>query len=255
MGASLGGSLFVRNAIKYDYCVTEAIASLAALCDDVFVLDCQSDDGTTEGLENFCFGFSNVRYQSNGNWNCAQDFNRLRILANTCIDQLDTDWHFMLQADEVLHEDSFGPIRMFINSNHGFRTCMVRRFNLFGDVDHYINPELPQKPCGDVPIRLGKKGIHSLGDAENLDRIYTCQDWIQRIKIFHYGFVRKNVVEKAIDMQSWFWQDPSRVDSRLIEMDKRGVWEPHELIQKENLLPIPCSHPKFSKEWADARRS
>ena len=65
MGKTLGGSLFVRNAIQYDYCVEEAIESLAACCDEVFVLDCQSDDGTTEKLGDWISSspFSNIKYQ------------------------------------------------------------------------------------------------------------------------------------------------------------------------------------------------
>lgn len=79
---TLGGSIFVRNAIKYDYCIKESIACLAALCDEVFILDCQSDDGTTEMLAEYILAnFKNVRYQTNGNWNCSDTYHKLAMLA------------------------------------------------------------------------------------------------------------------------------------------------------------------------------
>ena len=256
---TLGGSLFVRNAIRYDYCVKEAVASLAALCDDVFILDCQSEDGTTDMLGDYISAnFKNVRYQTNGNWDCGKDYHKLSKLANMCINHLRTDWHFMLQADEVIHESSFPAIRRLIEapSPHGRRTIAVRRFNLFGTVDQHIRLDLPHKPCSDCPVRLGTKGTVAKGDGESLEWTNTDRSHIDQVLIYHYGYVRedrKNIT-KAVDMQRWFFNDPTKVDGRLLEMQKTGVWEPYKLIAQTGLTPIPTPHPKFSSAWAAKRR-
>ena len=258
---TLGGSLFVRNAIQYDYCVKEAVASLAALCDEVFILDCQSDDGTTQMLGDYISeNFSNVKYQTNGDWNCGKDYKKLATLANACIKHLNTDWHFMLQADEVIHEDSFETIRKIINENKkvGRQTFAVRRFNLFGTVDHHIRFDLPQKPCSDQPVRIGTKGTKAKGDAESLEWTNIDKSHINEILIYHYGYVRHDVqnIQKAVDMQSWFW-GPGRenqVDGRLLTMRETGKWEPYKLLAESSVTPIPKPHPRFSKAWADERR-
>lgn len=259
MAVTLGGSLFVRNAIKYDYCVKEAIASLAALCDDVFILDCQSDDGTTEMLGKYIgANFTNVRYQTNGDWNCEKDFHKLSKLANMCIKHLKTDYHFMLQADEVLHEDSFPVIRKLINrgDKNVNRTIAVRRLNLFGDVDHHIRLDLKHKPCSDCPVRIGTRKMMAKGDAESLEWTNTDRSHTDEIVIFHYGYVRKDQqnIDKAIDMQSWFFGDKSQVDQRIVKMKEEGKWEPYKLLTKKQLAPNPKPHPKFSAQWAAERR-
>jgi len=255
--SSLGGSLFVRNAIQYDYCVKEAIASLAALCDDVFILDCQSDDGTTDILHEYIKAFPNVRYQTNGDWS-GKDYHKLPRLANACIKHLKTDWHFMLQADEVIHEDSFPVIRKLIAENHkkGKQTFGVRRLNLYGTIDHHIKFNLKSKPCSDCPVRIGTKKTKAKGDAESLEWTNVDRAHLDEILIYHYGYVRHDIqnIHKAVDMQSWFFGPNSVVDGRLLEMKKTGIWEPYKILPQDALSPIPKPHPIFSKAWSDERR-
>jgi glycosyltransferase involved in cell wall biosynthesis len=256
--ATLGGSLFVRNAIKYDYCVKEAIASLADLCDEVFILDCQSDDGTDTMLAEYLEKFPNVTYQTNGDWNCKPDYFKLSELANMCIAKLKTDWHFMLQADEVIHESSFAAVRRLIaQPTKGKKTIAVRRLNLFGTPDKHISLTLPSKPCSDQPVRIGTRGTIAKGDAESLEWSNTDRQHIDQVLIYHYGYVRKAEINisKAIDMQSWFNGPKSGVDGRLLEMQKTGKWEPYKLIAESGLTPIPVPHPKYSAEWAKERNS
>lgn len=255
----LSGSLFVRNAIKLDYCVRESIASISELCDEVVVLDCQSDDGTTDMLLNYCRGLPNVKYMTNGDWRCANDYTKLKILANACIRETRHPWHFMIQADEVLHENSFEWIREIIKyPSHKNTAYGVRRFNLFGTMDRYISLGMPTKPCSDRPVRLARRHIMAGGDAESLVGAHPNYSYLDKLFLFHYGYVRhdKQNVDKAVEMQSWFFGgngNTARVDGRLLEMQKRGVWEPEKLIDPKWLDPLPLAHPKFSRVWVSDR--
>lgn len=261
MKVNLGGSLFVRNAIRYDYCVKEAIDSLDALCDEVAVLDCYSDDGTIDMLADHCRGRKKIHFMQNGNWNCADDYHKLSKLANMVAGKLSSPWHFMLQADEVIHEKSFPYIRNLIKTNDSkIKAYAVRRYNLFGDVDHHIRLDLPQKPCSDCPNRLGRKGVQAAGDGESFTYDGINTKHINDVIIFHYGYVRKNQqnLQKAIDMQSWFWGKSSkdRIDKRLLAMKASGEgWNAEKLMPRNSLAPNPIPHPVFSKAWADERRN
>lgn len=260
MKKTLGGSLFIRNAIKHDYCIRESIKSLAAMCDDVFILDCQSEDGTTEMLQDYISNhFNNVRYQTNGDWNCKDDYHKLSLLANMCIDNLDTDWHFMLQGDEVIHESSFDTIRSLINTPGESHCFSVRRFNLYGTPDYHIRLDLPlnKKPCSDMPIRLGRKGLHAVGDGESLDQDNVNHNFTDSIVIFHYGYVRKGFINvtKAIEMQTWFHGkdvEPT-IDQRLLQMKEKNIWDPWYILSKDMVAPNLIDHPIFSKQWAAER--
>lgn len=253
---TLGGSMFIRNAVQFDYCVVEALDSLCAVCDKAVIVDANSTDGTLDLLMDAQKRLPNLRIIKGANWECAANHDRLRILADTAKSYLDTDWHFMLQADEVIHESSFKNIRKAIQ-NKKWTSYMVRRCNLFGDLNHYLKYDIPQhhKPCSDSIIRLATTNWNAYGDAESLqvDPRYMGTD--HNIVIFHYGFVRRdsNCIDKTISMQSWFWGPNGQPDQRVVEMTT-GRYEWEKMKTRDLLEKIPMSHPKFSAAWADERQ-
>lgn len=259
---SLGGSVFAHNAVQFDYCLAESIASLCGVCDEVVALDAESTDDTIEVLKQCALRHNNLKVVLGAKWDCAKNYDRLAILANKAKSYLKTDWHFMLQADEVLHEDSFPHIRNCIQNRKDFRSFFCRRINLFGDLNHYLRFDLPQdrKPCSDVVIRLAKTEYPAVGDAESIgvDPAYINTTRTDNIQIFHYGMVRRdpNFIEKVINMQSWFFGDGSQPDQRVVAMKDSGVpifdWK--VMKERSDLARIPWSHPMFSKEWAEERQ-
>lgn len=257
---TLGGSLFIRNAIQFDYCVAEALDSLCAVCDKAVVLDASSTDGTLDLLMEVQKRNTNLRVVSGAQWECAENFDRLRILANAAKSYLQTDWHFMLQADEVIHESSFPAIRKAILSDK--RSVLCRRCNLFGDLNHYLKYDIAHehKPCSDMVVRLATIENEAYGDAESIqvDPAHMTDSYVDKITIFHYGFVRRDApgIDKVLSMQSWFWGPGSQPDSRVVEMSQKGTRYEWELMKKRELLDrIPMEHPRFSKAWADLRQS
>lgn len=257
---TLGGSMFIRNAIQFDYCVVEALDSLCAVCDEAVILDCNSTDGTLDLLSDLQKRQPKLKVITGGNWECSEKFDRLRILADVAKSYLTTDWHFMLQADEVIHEASFRTIRKAIE-HPTHRAYMIRRCNLWGDLNHYLRYDLPQehKPVSDEVIRLATIDCTAYGDAE----VLQCNpDFMGRevdnIVIYHYGFVRRdaNMIDKTLSMQSWFWGAESKPDQKVVEMSKkdnpRFEWE--TLKTREMLSPLPMPHPIFARKWAEERQ-
>ncbi len=108
----VAGFTFVRNAIKYDYPIVEAIESILPLCDEVVVAVGASDDDTL-GL------VRSIRSD------------RIRIIETVWDDSLreagrvlavetdkafravspDADWALYIQGDEVLHERDLPAVR------------------------------------------------------------------------------------------------------------------------------------------------
>jgi len=257
---TLGGSMFIRNAIQFDYCVAEALDSLCAVCDDVVVVDASSTDGTLDLLAQVQARQPKLRVVPGANWECHEKFERLRILADVAKSYLNTDWHFMLQADEVIHERSFPAIRRAIQHPTN-RSYMIRRCNLWGDCNHYLRYDIAQehKPVSYEVVRLATLDCPAFGDAEVLqcDPRYM-ERQVDEIIIYHYGFVRRdaNMIDKTINMQSWFWGPGSQPDHRVVEMSKkenpRFEWE--VMKTREMLDAIPYPHPTFSKAWAEERQ-
>lgn len=256
--ARLGGSIFVHNAVKFDYCIEESIHSLCELCDQVVALDAQSDDNTVDVLMNCEKKFKNLKVFTNATWECADNYQRLAILANQAKNYLNTPWHFMLQADEVIHESSFDYIRRAVNGKK-YESYFCRRYNFFKDFNHYLRFNLPQdkKPCSDVVVRLARIGYNAVGDAESLgvDPKNANTSEPDRIKIFHYGMVRKdqNYIDKTISMQSWFMGEGSQPDPRVVAMTN-GVYEWNKMKELDDLTTLQISHPIFAQKWVEERQ-
>jgi glycosyltransferase involved in cell wall biosynthesis len=108
----VSGFTFIRNAIKLDYPIVEAIQSILPLCNEVIVAVGNSEDDTLELIQSI-------------------DPSKIRIIQTTWDDSLrengavladetnkafqaispDSDWAFYIQGDEVIHEGDYAEIR------------------------------------------------------------------------------------------------------------------------------------------------
>jgi glycosyltransferase involved in cell wall biosynthesis len=254
MSTGLGGSLFVRDAVRLDYCVEAAIESLVPVCDDVVVLDCHSTDDTLALLRTIETRHSNVRVFPNVPWEQAGNYERLMILANAARELVRARWHFMIQADEVLHESSYTALRALVAADGwGQQAFRVRRLNLYGDLDHHISLGSRLKPCSDEPTRIGLQGVPAGGDAESIVEPHgPDRRMVDRVTLFHYGFVRSGqaLITKAIEMQSWFWGPHSVPDQRVVHMQQAGTgFRPYDIIPPQELSPLPMPHPAAAAGW------
>jgi hypothetical protein len=266
MQKTLGGSIFAHNAIKFDYCLEEAVMSLIHLCDEVVALDAESDDGTYELLKKIQSHNPKLTVIQS-KWEVGETgkpgYDRLAALANIARENLLTKWHFMLQADEVIHESSFEFIRYLINNSH-FDSFVVRRLNIWGGFARYVNPNSPKRPVGDYITRLAKTHVPAVGDAENLERIKNKDDrtTADMINIFHYGFVRDpyKMIDRAMDIQPWFLvpvghPPTGAVDTRITSKKEEGKpFDPFEIVPESELLELPMAHPKFINKWIEDRK-
>lgn len=259
----LGGSVFIHNAIEFDYCLKESLASLCAVCDEVVVLDAESTDGTTELCVQLGKELPGLKVVTGAKWECADNFNRLPMLANQAKSHLDTEWHFMLQADEVIHESSFPYIREAVE-NPKYKSYYARRWNFFGDYNHYIATDGPaeNKPCGDIVCRLATIENDAHGDAESIgvDPKFLSPKYLKddQIVIYHYGYIRKDDshIKKVIDMQGWFWGKGGQPDSRVLEMASRGeVYDWTMMKTRDMLTRLKRTHPVFALDYVSKRQA
>lgn len=255
---TLGGTVIIRNAIALDYCIRECLESMLAVCDKVVVLDAGSTDGTLEYIYSVQLLEPNLKVIS-GAWGPdTERFFRLSRLLNDARNYLDTDWHLMMQGDEVIHEDSFPWIRKAIERPFGDGYSLTR-LNLYGDLNHCVRFDLPneRKPTADRILCLGRREYPTHGDGDHLliERSKVSLKYLRNIVVFHYGYVRDDVkqIQRIKAMPDWFWGPGSPVDTRLGGMTEVFDWRKWHTA--EDLMEIPMPHPKFSKAWADERQA
>lgn len=252
MARTLGGSLFIRNGDKYDYCYKAAIQCLLEFCDKVVVCIVPTSDGTMSGVTKIADSTKGrvvVRIMSDWEWLQMQFHNkhRLSIFTNYAIEMLDTDYVFNLQGDEIVDSGSYQWIRKAVDEGHEGYLC--KRINLWGSPYTQLNVEHHRKPCSTEILRLAKTCYRAYDDAESIAA--PCVDhYVDLIKIWHMGFVRKKEVhpDKIREMQGNIFK--CGVDSKLEGME---VFDSTKWFGPEDLLPIEGELPPLIREWAKER--
>lgn len=254
----LTGILLTRNCDKFDYCWRESLASLLDFCDKVLVMDCQSEDDTDNALRRIAETEPKLELILGYPWAVANDHTLLAILYNKLREMVQTPWYFLLQADEVVHEDSITWIRQSLTQTYP-NGVFVRRLNFWRDPDHYIAFNARNKPCGDEIVRLARQDSPVVGDAESVEPNFkgpAFKDWTDKIRIFHYGMIRDGfkLVDKCIDMQSWFWGKGGQVDKFVLESKSQGKPFNYDAYDNDELVEFKGEHPKYAREWIAQRR-
>lgn len=241
----LGGTLFIRNGLQYDYCFVEAIKSLQEFCHEVIIIDAGSTDNSQSLLKPLEDSKTKIIYLDGSEWEREQGREKLAYFQNKAIDNLTTEWNFCLQADEIVHEKSYDSIHRAINSGLG-ESYMCSRINLWGSPYYKLNVEHARMPCSKEIIRLAKTQYRSWGDGESIDA-QCVMNFVNDIEIWHYGFVRKKEVMKSkiINMQCAVF-GMENYDQKLNECE---VFNSKLWFDGDDLAIIDSPHPKIIKEW------
>jgi len=244
MRKTIGGFLFIKDGIKYDYCFKETVESLLGFCDQVAVVDAGSTDGTVDVLLSMDDPRLTVNFLTGVEWDTLQGKEKLSYFQDMAAKMLNTDYQFLCQADEIVSEDSHEAIIKAVELGHEGYMCT--RINLWGTPYDQLNVPLNRMPCSPEVIRLTKKGYWSYDDGENISAPASFQ-FVNDIRIFHMGFVRKRSVmkDKIINMQEGVFQVSH--DSKLDGME---IFDPYAWFSKEELKPITESLPRVIQAWA-----
>src|SRR5882672_3291665 len=99
------GFTIIRNAIKYDYPVVEAITSILPVCDEFLVSVGNSEDGTMDLIKKINSPKIKIM-ESIWDDKLREGGKLLSLETNKVFDAIDksSDWCFYIQSDEVIHE-------------------------------------------------------------------------------------------------------------------------------------------------------
>lgn len=247
---TLGGNVCIRNGIQLDYCWEEAIKSLLPICDKVIVCDSDSDDGTRQKIDEWCAAEPKL-IPLNFPWeNPKADHLYWPRWLNYARQHLPTDYHIQLDADEILHENSYDEVLRAVKDGLVLKCA---RFNFYLDNWHLV----PKGVClGWEVIRVAPTSLslpsdypdpHS-GPAEAAARQSSVQ-------IMHYGFIRKreSYFKKARVVHN-IWA--GQYDPRLEEAEKHdGNWmdAPGVAEWRHRLEEFTGTHPAVIHEWLKER--
>jgi hypothetical protein len=187
----VSGFTFVRDAVRLDYPIVEAITSILPICDEFWAAVGRSEDGTLEAIRGI--GDPKVHiietewdphYFVHGAINAQQ--------TNVALSRCSGDWCFYVQADEVVHEKYLPIVRAAMERY--LPSARVEGL-LFDYVHFWGSYETYQQAHGwyrrEVRVIRNGLGIESWKSAQGFRRQG------QKIRvvhsgaaIYHYGWVR-----------------------------------------------------------------
>jgi hypothetical protein len=106
----VSGFTFIRNVIKYDFPILEAITSILPIVAEFIVNVGQSEDDTL-GLIRSIKDERIKIVESVWDETMKKDGQVLGVQQDIALSQCTGDWAFLLQGDEVVHEDDLGHIQ------------------------------------------------------------------------------------------------------------------------------------------------
>jgi hypothetical protein len=256
------GFTFIRNAIKLDYPVVEAIKSILPLCDDVVVAVGDSEDATRDLILAID---PKVRIiDTTWNMDLREGGRVLAIETNKAFDAVsnESDWCVYIQGDECLHEKYLPEIQsqmLQYKDRDDVEGLLLDFEHFYGSYDYLGDSRMWYRH--EIRIVKNNKAIRSYKDAQGF-RIEGRKLKVKKVNasMYHYGWVRhpKFMMAKAVEA-SRYWHDDQWIDHR---------FDPEKDFDYSNIdsvIRFTGSHPevmqerinnvnwKFSKDPSDKR--
>ncbi len=220
----VAGFTIIRNAIKYDYPVVEAITSILEICDVFYVGLGNSDDDTLALIQSIA---SNKIKIINTVWDdtLREGGKVLAIETNKVFDLIpnEFDWCFYIQSDECVHESDLEKIKMamHLNLNKPEVDGLLFEYKHFYGQYNYIGIGRRWYQH-EIRIIRNNKSIRSYKDAQGFRKSNGEKLNVKKVNAFihHYGWVKppkaqqakQNSFHKMWHNDSWMKQNIKQVD-------------------------------------------
>lgn len=212
------GFTFIRNAVKFDFPVVEAITSVLPLCDYFVAAVGKSEDGTLELIKSIAPDKISI-VETVWDENRRKGGQVYAHETNKAFDAVpeEFDWCFYIQGDEVLHEKYLPLVKqaMLENLNRKNVDGLLFDFKHFygsydyvGDCRHWYQKE--------IRVIRNDKNIRSYKDAQGFRKLGEKLQVVPvEAEIYHYGWVRHPVyMQQKLDAVKAFYGGISEEEAR-----------------------------------------
>ena len=241
------GFTIIRNAIKYDYPVVEAIISVLPVCDEFLVSVGNSEDGTMELIK----GINSPKIkimESVWDDSLREGGKLLSIETNKAFDAIDksSDWCFYIQSDEVIHEKYHETIREGMKKYKDDKSVEGLLFNythFYGSYNYVGNSHNWYR--NEIRIIRNDKKIRSYKDAPGFRKTDDSKLNVKAIDahVYHYGWVKPPKAQQA--KQENFhkmWHDDAWMKKNIAAVDE------FDYSKIDSLAEFKDTHPKVMQE-------
>jgi len=190
----VSGFTIIRNAIKADYPIKEAVFSILPLCDEVIIAVGKSDDNTLELIKSFDSPKIKI-IETEWDDTLREGGKLLADETNKALANVDpkASWCVYIQADECLHENDFNTIKNAMQVHEKDSNIDGLLFNykhFYGSYDYLADSRNWYRK--EIRIIKNNPEIASYKDAQGFRFKNNKKLKVKAIgaNVFHYGWVK-----------------------------------------------------------------
>lgn len=242
----ISGFTFIRNAIKYDYPIIEAISSIMPVCDEIVVAVGNSDDDTRKLIENI--GSHKIKIIDTTWDDSLREGGRvLAVETDKAFDAIsaDSNWAFYIQGDEVIHEKYLSAVMQgmeLYKNDDDVEGLLFNYKHFYGSYDFVGDSRRWYRR--EVRVIKNDKTIRSYRDAQGFRK----NDKALRVKpinaaIYHYGWVKPPEAQQAKQMSfNKLWHSDEWVQKKVSQADS------FDYSQIDSLARFSGTHPQVMEK-------
>ena len=242
------GFSFIRNGIKLDYPIVEAIQSILPICDDFIVAVGNSDDETLALIQSI--EPQKIRIiQTVWDDTLRENGAVLAVETNKAFQEIekDSDWAFYIQGDEVIHEKYLPIIKaamLAYKDNFKVDALLFNYQHFYGSYDYLGASNSWYKD--EIRVIRNNKSFYSFKDAQGFRKGNNEKLHVISIPAFvnHYGWVKDpRAMQQKQESFHKLWHDDDWLDKNVIKAES-FEYEKHV----SQLVKFTDSHPKVMEE-------
>jgi glycosyltransferase involved in cell wall biosynthesis len=242
----VSGFTIVRNAVKYDYPIVEAINSILPLCDEVVVAVGKSEDGTLELIRSIASPKIKI-IETVWDDSLREGGRVLAVETDKAFAGVsaDSDWCFYIQADEVLHEKYLPAVKQAMQqwkNDKNVEGLLFDYLHFYGSYDFTGDSRRWYRK--EIRVVRNDRAIASFQDAQGFRKNG------QKLKVkkagacmYHYGWVKPPSAQQA-KQQSFnkYWHDDEWMKKHVADVAE------FDYSQIDSLQRFTGTHPQVMQE-------
>lgn len=242
----VAGFTFIKNAIKLDYPVVEAIKSILPVCDTFYVAVGNSEDDTLNLIKNIDSKINII--ETIWDDSLREGGKVLAVETNKAFQAIpeDFDWAFYIQGDEVMHEKYIEIVKESMQkwlSHKEVEGLLFKYLHFYGSYD-YIGIA-PSWYKNEIRIIRNIKNIFSYKDAQGFRKKPDEKLNVKRIDayMYHYGWVKdpRSMQQKQESFHR-LWHDDQWMEKNVAKVEQ------FDYSNINALSVFSESHPKVMQE-------
>jgi hypothetical protein len=257
MGRSLiSANMMTHQCVILDFCLEASIRCALDICDDVYISDGKSTDGTLDLLYTLQKEYGQDRVKI-----FERDWSHTRAMwteeRNWILDKIhDGAYIFAIDADEVFHEDSAVEIRKFTDA--GLNAVSFPVIHFYGRPTHYIEgPAWYKRHMRLFSKSTGIRWLHRpAGCADDIlwpdgFPAHLGRNFVSNLTLYHYGNCRS---PKALGMKAKkaddLYQDSKEYKDGSLAIARSFTYA----FETSGAKEFKGTHPKYIKEWYESHK-